>query len=155
MKNNSVHDEATVTRQMLLDQGYLDNYFMQLEQIEASGNPNFVRYIFNLYFEDTEKYIHTVERCLEMSLPNSDDVDGALYRLKGSSASIGANKVKIEVNRLRAMCKEKDAETERCKELLQNLKRERAILKEKMDNYFQLLKSAEPEPSADSVVTRE
>ncbi|KAI4380716.1 hypothetical protein MLD38_006877 [Melastoma candidum] len=35
-------------------------------------------------------------------------------------------------------------------ELLQNLKRERAVHKEKMVNYFQLLKNAEPEPSADS-----
>ncbi|KAI4377085.1 hypothetical protein MLD38_014771 [Melastoma candidum] len=145
MAGSSVQDRDAM-RKILLDEGYVDNQFVQLEQLVDNECPNFAQEVMVMYIEDSAKFVQNIERWLEEVPVNFVELDKALHQLKGSSASVGANRVRIQVNRMRDLGKENNAES--CKEALKDLKRERAELKDKMENYFKLPKVAAPSPSA-------
>ncbi|KAI4380715.1 hypothetical protein MLD38_006876 [Melastoma candidum] len=145
MEGSSVQDRVAM-RKILLEEGYVDIQFVQLEQLVDNECPDFAQEVMVMYIEDSAKFVRNIERWLEEVPVNFVELDKALHQLKGSSASIGANRVRIQVNRMRDLCKENNAES--CKEALKDLKRERLELKDKMENYFQLPKVAAPSSSA-------
>lgn len=48
----------------LLHQELLDEQFIQLEELESEGNPNFVEEVFSLYFRDSTKTLESVGQML-------------------------------------------------------------------------------------------
>ncbi|XP_018725918.2 histidine-containing phosphotransfer protein 4 [Eucalyptus grandis] len=136
-----LHQQLTTMRQSLLDEELLDEQFVQLEELEAEGNPNFVVEVFSLYFRDSTKTLESVGQMLEKTPVEFDKVDRALHMLKGNSASVGAYKVVTEVNRMRDLIEEKNPES--CNATYEQLKKEHDVLKGKMEAYLQLLKEAE------------
>ncbi|KAB1214840.1 Histidine-containing phosphotransfer protein 4 [Morella rubra] len=99
-------------RQSMLLEGILDRVFVQLERDEEKDTPNFVELIFEFYFEGSAEMIPAIEQELEAEAPDLDYVklDEALFRFKGSSASVGANIVVTEIKKALRCCMKHDVE---------------------------------------------
>ncbi|XP_070666623.1 pseudo histidine-containing phosphotransfer protein 1-like [Malus domestica] len=86
--------------------------------------------------------------CFSRERPPYDTnrLDKFLHQLKGSSASVGANKAWIETNEMREAFKSEHVE--RTKSQFQLVKRAHETLKVKMETYFHLLREAGPADAA-------
>lgn len=45
-------------------QGYLDEQFVELEELQDDANPNFVEEVATLYFKDSARLISNIEQAL-------------------------------------------------------------------------------------------
>uniref|UniRef100_A0A453FF38 Histidine-containing phosphotransfer protein n=1 Tax=Aegilops tauschii subsp. strangulata TaxID=200361 RepID=A0A453FF38_AEGTS len=70
-----------------------------------------------------------------------------MQQLKGSCSSIGASRMKNECMSFRDNCGQRSVEGS-CMGSLQKLKREHAILRQKLESYFQLLRQVGPAGAA-------
>ncbi|XP_031250616.1 pseudo histidine-containing phosphotransfer protein 2-like [Pistacia vera] len=135
-------EQIVAMRQSFFDEEILDNYFIQLEQLENEENPNFVEEVVNVFFSDSFNHLAIIEEEMNKSPVDYLKLDRYLHQLKGSSASIGANKIKIAVNRTREDCKEGDMEGARAS--LQELRMEINSLKAKLETYYELVAQVDP-----------
>ncbi|XP_011039892.1 PREDICTED: histidine-containing phosphotransfer protein 4-like [Populus euphratica] len=137
MASNPLSQQLSTMRQSFYEEGLLDhgqvNY---LETLENEDDPDFIENIFTLFLRDSSKYIASIEKALEDDFPFI--LERMMYRLKGSSASIGATKINDETNKLRGFCHEGDLES--AKASLQKLKAEHANFKQKLAVYVGIMK---------------
>ncbi|PON54354.1 Histidine phosphotransferase [Parasponia andersonii] len=146
MERNQLRRQIAVMRQTLFDQGFLDEQFIQLEELQDDTNPNFVEEVATLYYRDSSRLIHSLEQALEKSPLDFNKLDNYLHQLKGSSTSIGAKKVKAECTQFREYCRTGNGEG--CIRTFQQLKKEYALLKKKLETYFQMARQAGPTQAA-------
>ncbi|RXH74627.1 hypothetical protein DVH24_029348 [Malus domestica] len=146
MEGNSLREQVAAMRQSLFDEEILDKQFVQMEELEDVHNPNFAEELMTLYFRDSSKLLVSVEKALERPPYDANKLDKFLHQLKGSSASVGANKVWIETNKMREALKAEDVE--RIKNQFQLVKRAHKTLKGKLEPYFHLLRQAGPADAA-------
>ncbi|GMY36105.1 histidine-containing phosphotransfer protein 4-like [Fagus crenata] len=97
MDSNHLRQQIANMRQSLFVEELLDYQFLQLEQLEDNENPNFLEEIIALYFSESPKLIAILDQALE-EFVNYAELDKYFHQLKGSSASIGANKVTKEID---------------------------------------------------------
>ncbi|KAL3511740.1 hypothetical protein ACH5RR_024457 [Cinchona calisaya] len=143
MERNQLRRQIGNMRQSLFDQGYLDHeQFIQLEELQDDANPNFVEEVVTLFYRDSVRTIQNIEQALEKSPLDFVKLDGYMHQFKGSSSSIGAKKVKSESTQFREYCKVGNAEG--CRRTFQQLKKENAALKKKLEVYFQYSRQAGP-----------
>ncbi|KAJ0099973.1 pseudo histidine-containing phosphotransfer protein 2-like [Pistacia vera] len=133
--------QIAAMRQALFDEGILDKHFTYLENLEENGNPNFVEDTTGLFFRDSANMLATIERTLENTPVDFMKLDKCFYQLKGSSGSIGAIRLKNEVNRTREYCEQGNLEA--AKAAFQQLRNEHNILRARLDSYLQLLRQAD------------
>ncbi|GAV92625.1 Hpt domain-containing protein, partial [Cephalotus follicularis] len=124
----------------------LDKQFVQLEKLEEEDNPNFVEEVITLFFRDSTKIITTIEQLLEGTTIDSVKLDKLLHQIKGSSASIGANKVRNAINQTRELYRARDMQG--ASNALQRLKMEHDHLRARLEPYFQLLRQVGPVETA-------
>ncbi|KAK9282478.1 hypothetical protein L1049_005396 [Liquidambar formosana] len=146
MDRNQVHRQVALMRQSFFDQGFLDEQFIQLEELQDEANPNFVEEVVTLYYRDSTRLILNIEQALEKSPLDFNKLDCHMHQFKGSSSSIGAKKVKSECTQFREYCKAGNGEG--CMRTFQQLKKEYAILKKKLETYFQMARQAGPKEIA-------
>ncbi|KAH7565315.1 hypothetical protein JRO89_XS09G0185600 [Xanthoceras sorbifolium] len=123
MERNQLRRQLAVMRQSLFDQGFLDEQFIQLEELQDDANPNFVEEIVTL----------------EKSPLDFNKLDSYMHH-------IGAKKVKAESTHFREYCKAGNAEG--CLRTFQQLKKEYTTLKKKLEAYFQMARQAGPKEIA-------
>ncbi|XAR67676.1 hypothetical protein NMG60_11002539 [Bertholletia excelsa] len=123
MERNRMHLQLTNMRKALFDQGFLDEQFVPLEELQDDANPNFVEEIVTLFYRDSTRLILNLEQ-----------------------AFIGAKKVKSECTQFREYCRTGNGDG--CKRTFQQLQREYAALKEKLETYFQVARQAGPVETA-------
>nr|AAS90601.1 histidine-containing phosphotransfer protein [Oryza sativa Japonica Group] len=87
--------------------GLLDDQFQQLQMLQDSTAPDFVSEVVTLFCDDGERIICELSRQLEKPNVDFDRVDSYVHRLKGSSASVGAQKVKNTCIQFREFCQQK------------------------------------------------
>ncbi|XP_022729864.1 pseudo histidine-containing phosphotransfer protein 5-like isoform X2 [Durio zibethinus] len=133
-------------RQSFFDEEILDRQFIQLEKLEDRENPNFVEEVLTLYFRDSTTLLATIEREMENVPIDFPKVDRILHQLKGSSASIGANKVRNEITKTRELWQQGNREG--AKATFQEARKEHDTLKAKLEPYFQQLRQAGPAETA-------
>ncbi|KAG2728960.1 hypothetical protein I3760_01G228200 [Carya illinoinensis] len=126
--------------------GLLDEQFIQLEELQDDANPNFVEEVVTLYYRDSSRIILNIEQSLERNPLDFNKLDNYMHQFKGSSTSIGAKKVKAECTQFREYCRAGNGEG--CMRTFQQLKKEYAILKRKLENYFQQSRQAGPSETA-------
>ncbi|XP_047160793.1 pseudo histidine-containing phosphotransfer protein 5-like isoform X2 [Vigna umbellata] len=73
-------------------------------------------------------------------------LDTIMHQFKGSSSSIGAKKVKAECTLFREYCRTRNGEG--CRRSFQQMKKEYAILRKKLETYFQMARQAGPKETA-------
>ncbi|XP_048233680.1 histidine-containing phosphotransfer protein 4 isoform X2 [Ricinus communis] len=126
--------------------GFLDEQFLQLEELQDDANPNFVEEVVTLYYRDSARLILSIEQGLERHPLDFNKLDSHMHQFKGSSSSIGAKKVKAECTLFREYCRAGNGEG--CARTFQQLKKEYATLKKKLESYFQLARQVGPAETA-------
>ncbi|XP_009603606.1 pseudo histidine-containing phosphotransfer protein 5 isoform X2 [Nicotiana tabacum] len=110
---NQKQRQAAYLRRSLFDQGYVDDQFIHLEELQDDANPNFVEEVVNLFYTDSARLIRNIELAL-----------------------IGAKRVKRQCCQFQEYCIAKNIEG--CKNTFQGVKQEHATLKTKLESYFQM-----------------
>lgn len=120
----------------LFMEGVLDNQFLQLQQLQDESNPDFVVEVVSLFFDDSDRLINDLTMALDQ--PNIDfkTVDSHVHQLKGSSSSIGAERIKNVCIAFRNFCEEQNIEG--CMRCLQQVKQEYCLVKNKLETLFRM-----------------
>ncbi|KAL0676361.1 hypothetical protein Bca4012_004342 [Brassica carinata] len=111
-------------------QGYLDEQFVELEELQDDANPNFVEEVATLYFKDSARLISNIEQALERGSFDFNRLDNYMHQFKGSSTSIGASKVKTECTMFREYCRVGNAEVQMLEDFQATEERARNVEKE-------------------------
>ncbi|XP_073110752.1 pseudo histidine-containing phosphotransfer protein 2 isoform X2 [Elaeis guineensis] len=118
MEHSSLQRQVAYGKKSLVDQGYLDEQFYELEELEDEASPNFVEEVVTLFFCDSSRLVANIEQALEKCPQDFRRLGSLAHQLKDS--------------------------TTRCQGSFQKVKREHAILKQKLEAYFQLLRQTGP-----------
>ncbi|GMY34363.1 histidine-containing phosphotransfer protein 4-like [Fagus crenata] len=110
MESSQLLRQVALKRQSLFDEGFLDEQFIQLEELQDHSNPNFAEEVVTTYYQDTSRLILNIEQELERRPLDFGKLDGYMYQFKGSSTSFGAKKIKAECTLFREYCKEGNGE---------------------------------------------
>ncbi|XXG45868.1 hypothetical protein AAC387_Pa02g0835 [Persea americana] len=134
--------QVSYMKNWLIEQGFLDEQFLQLEELQDDVNPNFVEEVVALYFKDSSRMMINIDAALERSPLDFSKLETFMHQFKGSSSSIGAKKVKNECSLFREYCEQGNRDG--CLRTFQQVKKEHAILRKKLESYFQLARQAGP-----------
>ncbi|KAE8735241.1 Histidine-containing phosphotransfer protein 4 [Hibiscus syriacus] len=140
MDRNRLQHQAACMRRSLFDQGYLDEPFIQLEELQDDANPNFVQEIVTLFYTDSARLIQNIEHALSTRPTDFNKLDDYMHQFKGSSSSIGAKKVTDECTVFGEYCSAENAEG--CIRSFQQVNQEYVILRRKLEVYLQMAKQA-------------
>ncbi|KAA3472751.1 histidine-containing phosphotransfer protein 1-like [Gossypium australe] len=116
--------------------GFLDEQFTQLQELQDENNPDFVVEVVSLFFEDSERLLNELARALEQQNIDYKRIDAHVHQLKGSSSSIGAQRVQKVCVAFRNYCEEQNVEG--CLKCLQQVRHEYSLVKTKLESLFQL-----------------
>ncbi|XP_077228492.1 histidine-containing phosphotransfer protein 4-like [Tasmannia lanceolata] len=142
MENSPLQRQAVYMRKCLFEQGFVDEQLTQLEELQDDENPNFAEEVVTLFYKDSSKLLVNIEQALEKRPLDFSKLDTYMHQFKGSSSSIGANRLKNECTLFREYCEMSNAEG--CMRTFQMVKKEHAILRKKLETYFQLVRQAGP-----------
>ncbi|KAL7172277.1 hypothetical protein ACSBR2_031884 [Camellia fascicularis] len=117
-------------------EGFLDDQFTQLQKLQDESNPEFVVEVVSLFFEDSQKLLNNLASALQQQIVDYKQVDAHVHQFKGSSSSIGAQRVKNVCVGFRNYCEEKNLDG--CVRCLQQLKLEYTLVKSKLETLFRL-----------------
>ncbi|XVE65698.1 hypothetical protein DITRI_Ditri08aG0020500 [Diplodiscus trichospermus] len=120
----------------LFMEGFLDGQFSQLQQLQDESNPDFVVEVVSLFFDDSEKLLNDLAIALDQPNVDFKRVDAHVHQLKGSSSSIGAQRVKNACIAFCNFCKQHNIES--CLRCLQQVKQEFYLVKNKLETLFRL-----------------
>ncbi|XP_039058732.1 histidine-containing phosphotransfer protein 1-like [Hibiscus syriacus] len=120
-------------RTSLYHEDFLDEQFTQLQD---ENNPDFVVEVVSLFFEDSERLLNELTKALEQQSVDFKRVDAHVHQLKGSSSSIGAQRVQKVCIAFRNYCEEQNVEG--CVKCLQQVRHEYSLVKTKPESKFQL-----------------
>ncbi|KAE9611511.1 hypothetical protein Lal_00011679 [Lupinus albus] len=121
---------------VMLREGFLDDQFIQLQKLQDDSSPDFVIEVMTMFFEDSENLLNNMKRALEQVPVAFRQVDAHVHQFKGSSASVGAGRIKNVCATFRDFC---DAQNlEGCVRCLQQLQHEYSLLKNNLQPLFRL-----------------
>ncbi|WOH14407.1 hypothetical protein DCAR_0933926 [Daucus carota subsp. sativus] len=120
----------------LYNEAYLDGQFTQLQQLQDESNPDFVVEVVSLFFEDSQRLLDDLTATLNQQVVDFKRVDAHVHQLKGSSSSIGAQRVQRACIVFRNYCEQQN--TEGCLKCLQQVKNEYYLVKNKLETLFKL-----------------
>ncbi|XP_062196529.1 histidine-containing phosphotransfer protein 1-like [Phragmites australis] len=116
--------------------GLLDEQFQQLQMLQDASAPDFVSEVVTLFCDDGERIIGELTKLLEKPSVDFNRVDAFVHQLKGSSASIGAQKVKNTCIQFREFCQQKSRDG--CLKTLDSVRSEFYDLRSKFQTMLQL-----------------
>ncbi|KAK9292236.1 hypothetical protein L1049_021023 [Liquidambar formosana] len=120
----------------LFNEGYLNDQYTQLQQLQDESNPDFVVEVVSLFFEDSERLLNELDRALDQQSLDFRRVDSHVHQLKGSSSSIGAQRVQNVCIVFRNFCEAQNVEG--CLQCLQQVRHEYSLVKNKLETLFKL-----------------
>ncbi|KAL2229806.1 histidine-containing phosphotransfer protein 1 [Sesamum indicum] len=120
----------------LFNEGFLDEQFVQLQQLQDESNPGFVVEVVSLFFEDSERLLNDLSKALDQENVDFRKIDAHVHQLKGSSSSIGAQRVRNACIAFRNFCDERNIEA--CLKCLQQVRQEYLLVKTKLETLLRL-----------------
>ncbi|XP_059439810.1 histidine-containing phosphotransfer protein 1-like [Corylus avellana] len=120
----------------LRKEGFLDDQFEQLQKLQDENSPDFVVEVVSIFFEDSEKLLNNMAKALEQKIVDFKQVDAHVHQFKGSSASIGAMRVKNVCIEFRNYCEAQNVEE--CFRCMQKLQYEYVLLKNQLEYLFRV-----------------
>ncbi|KAK4405631.1 UNVERIFIED_CONTAM: Histidine-containing phosphotransfer protein 1 [Sesamum radiatum] len=120
----------------LFNEGFLDEQFVQLQQLQDESNPGFVVEVVSLFFEDSERLLNDLSKALDQENVDFRKIDAHVHQLKGSSSSIGAQRVRDACIAFRNFCDERNIEA--CLKCLQQVRQEYLLVKTKLEALLRL-----------------
>ncbi|KEH36724.1 histidine phosphotransfer protein [Medicago truncatula] len=119
-------------------EGFLDGQFLQLQQLQDENNPEFVFEVVSLFFDDSERILKDLSFAVDQQSIDFKKVDAHVHQFKGSSASIGAQRVKNSCVAFRNFCEEQNIDA--CRRCLQQVKQEYLLVKNKLETLLRVSK---------------
>ncbi|XP_055813338.1 histidine-containing phosphotransfer protein 1-like [Solanum dulcamara] len=116
--------------------GFLDSQFLELQKLQDDSNRDFVVEMASLYFKEAEKLLNILTMSLQQQVVDFKQLDIDIHQFKGSSSSIGAQRVKGALIAFRNVCKEKNLDG--CMQCLQLAKSEHFLVKNKLETLFRV-----------------
>jgi len=120
----------------LFQEGLLDDQFSQLQKLQDESSPDFVFEVVTMFFDDSENLLNNMARVLKQVPVDFQQVDAHVHQYKGSSASVGAARVKNVCAAFRNFCEAQNLEG--CVRCLQQLQQEYTLLKTNLQYLFRL-----------------
>ncbi|GAB2277524.1 peroxiredoxin type-2 [Dionaea muscipula] len=120
----------------LINEGILNEQFNQLKSLQDESNPDFVVEVLSLFFEDSDRLLNALATSLDQQIVDFKKVDALVHQFKGSSSSIGAQRVQAACMSFRWYCNEENIEE--CLKRLQQLRNEYFAVKTKLDILLKL-----------------
>ncbi|KAI4350010.1 hypothetical protein L6164_010542 [Bauhinia variegata] len=120
----------------LFQEGFLDDHYKQIQELQDESNPNFVMEVVTLFFQDAQRILNELETALGQERINFRMVDAYVHQLKGSSSSIGAQRVQNVCIGFRNYCNEQNVEG--CRKSLQQITQEYLLVKNKLETLFKM-----------------
>ncbi|KAE9460582.1 hypothetical protein C3L33_07535, partial [Rhododendron williamsianum] len=133
------------SKTLILEKGFLDDQFKQLQKLQDESNPEFVFEVVSLFFEDSEKLLNDLANALQQKI-----VDYKKVMLMSTSSrvvvpvfdricvyvvdSIGAQRVKNVCAAFRNSCEARNFDG--CKVCLRSLTEEYNLVKSKLETLF-------------------
>lgn len=122
--------------QYLRQEGFLDDQFVQLKKLQDENTPDFVVEVISVFFQDSEKLLNNMANSFEQKVVDFKQLDAHVHQFKGSSASIGAMRIKNVCVNFRNNCEAQNLEG--CLRCLQQLQQECSVLKNKLEKLLNL-----------------
>ncbi|CAL1373115.1 unnamed protein product [Linum trigynum] len=122
--------------QSMFDAGILDSQFSQIQALQDDENPAFIAEVISSFCHDAERIIIELNKHLSHQNVDFSKMDGCLHQLKGSSSSIGANRMKLACCDLREASDEKNKS--RSLQALNIVTREYCRLRGQFQTFLQL-----------------
>ncbi|KAG0614528.1 hypothetical protein M758_6G184300 [Ceratodon purpureus] len=123
----------------MLAEGILDDQFSQLQMLQDESTPDFVEEVVTLFFDDSVKLLENLTESLKTDPIDYKVVDGHVHQFKGSSSSIGAQRIKKVCMTFRPCCDNEDKQG--CLDHLDKVKEEFNIVRTKLGKMLELEKS--------------
>ncbi|KAK6117343.1 hypothetical protein DH2020_035890 [Rehmannia glutinosa] len=120
----------------LFREGFLDGQFGQLQLLQDESNPEFVFEVVSLFFEDSERILNDLTLALDQQNVDFKKIDAHVHQFKGSSSSIGAQRVRNACIAFRNFCEGQNVEA--CRRCLQQVKQEYLLVKTKLEALLRL-----------------
>ncbi|MCO5548737.1 hypothetical protein L7F22_008401 [Adiantum nelumboides] len=120
----------------LFQDGFLDDQFTQLQMLQDASNPDFVSEVITLFFEDSERLLAELSKALEQEPVDYKKVDAYVHQFKGSSSSVGAQRVKSVCIDFRTYAEARNREG--CLQALQHIKQEFHLIQNKLASLLKL-----------------
>ncbi|CAI9781142.1 unnamed protein product [Fraxinus pennsylvanica] len=120
----------------LFREAYLDDQYVQLQKLQDDSNPEFVVEVVSIFFEDSEKLLNDLASSLQQQVVDFKKVDGYVHQFKGSSSSVGAQRVKNACVDFKNFCEEKNLDG--CLRFLNLVKQEFYLVKNKLETLLRL-----------------
>ncbi|KAK6130422.1 hypothetical protein DH2020_035832 [Rehmannia glutinosa] len=115
---------------------FLDGQFGQLQLLQDESNPEFVFEVVSLFFEDSERILNDLTLALDQQNVDFKKIDAHVHQFKGSSSSIGAQRVRNACIAFRNFCEGQNVEA--CRRCLQQVKQEYLLVKTKLEALLRL-----------------
>ncbi|XP_002533548.2 histidine-containing phosphotransfer protein 2 [Ricinus communis] len=128
--NNSV--------QSMFDEGMLDSQFAQIQALQDESNPNFIAEVITSFCTDAERIITELSKNMTQQNVNFSNLESCVHQLKGSSSSIGAQRLKLACADLQQAFD--DQNKAGCLQALNIITREYFLLRGKFETLIQLEK---------------
>ncbi|XP_031395444.1 histidine-containing phosphotransfer protein 1-like [Punica granatum] len=122
----------------LRSQEILDSQFGQLQRLQDESSPNFVAEVLTLFFTDSKDLIKELSEALNQQNVDFKEVDSCVHQLKGSSASIGAQRLKKTCIDFSRFCNEKNRQA--CLKCLEQMREEFNLVRSKLNGLLQIEK---------------
>ncbi|KAJ8471495.1 hypothetical protein OPV22_025838 [Ensete ventricosum] len=119
-------------------QGFLDNQYVQLQQLQDESEPQFVLQTATLFLEDSEKLLNELCGILDDKEVDFEKLVARVRKLTDSSASIGARRVKNVCMDFLNCCEK--VSKEGCVDCLKQVREEYLLVKRKLESLFKLEK---------------
>ncbi|KAK3417709.1 hypothetical protein EUGRSUZ_H03655 [Eucalyptus grandis] len=116
--------------------GILDSQYLELHELQDESNPEFVVEVVYLFLADSEKLLDDLSRDLTQQNVEFEKAQAQAQKMKGSSCSIGAPRIKNACIEFQKFCQEKNIRG--CLRYLQQMKQEFDLVKSKLKALFAL-----------------
>ncbi|KAK1380174.1 Histidine-containing phosphotransfer protein [Heracleum sosnowskyi] len=120
----------------LLNEGHFNDVFAQLLRLQDASNPEFVAEVVSIYFEQSERILNDLSEIMDQQPIDFQKADAYIHKLKGSSSSIGAERIRSACIGFRGSYEEQNIEA--CMRSVVQIKQEYSTVKEKLQNLLRL-----------------
>ncbi|XP_062171348.1 histidine-containing phosphotransfer protein 1-like [Alnus glutinosa] len=125
--------------QSMKDQGILDDHFDHVQKLQTEVNPCFLLDIVTVFCQDAENSIAELTKYLDEPAVDYAKVTAFVHQLKGSSSSVGGNRMALACRELRRASE--DNKKEECLQALDKINREYNTLRDGLNAISQKVRT--------------
>ncbi|KAF6166040.1 hypothetical protein GIB67_012937 [Kingdonia uniflora] len=120
----------------MYDQGLLEELqFDQLQQLKDANNPDFIVDVITLFCEDTDRILGELDKYKGAPVLDCYKVGAYVHQLKGSSSSVGAQRVTLACVNFRQAFEENDMD--RCRQAVNMISEEYSKIRKEFEKMVQ------------------